>query len=116
MASNFAFYPQGGTVHLISDATTRTLTLTLAQSGGTGTMSLTGGNYGVSGVRIANTGTTHAFIMFTPATGGAVLNTTNGFPVLSNTIETFRTQGLPVLQTLAATGSTTLWITSGEGL
>ena len=116
MASNFAFYPQGGTVHTISDATTKTLTLSLAQMGGTGTMTVTGGNYQVSGVRIANTGTSHAFIMFTAPTGGAVLNTTNGFPVLANTVETFRTQGLPVLQHLAAAGSTTLWITSGEGL
>jgi len=116
MASNFAFYPQGGTVHLVSDATTKTLTLSLAQAGGTGTMALSGGNYQVSGVRIANTGTSHAFIIFTPASGGATLNTTNGFPVLANTVETFRTQGLPVLQTLAVAGSTTLWITSGEGL
>jgi len=115
MASNFAFYPQSLTTLFTVGATTITFSMTLQLSGGTGTLGLTSGNYQVSGARLANTGTSHVQVMFT-AGGTPALNTTNGFPVLSGTVETFRCQGLPVVQMLCLAGSTTVWITSGEGL
>ena len=115
MASNFAFYPQSVTTLFTVAANTITFSMSLQLNTGTSTLALTNGNYQVSGARIANTGTSHVQVMFT-ASGGPVLNTTNGFPVLSNTVETFRCQGLPLVQMLCLAGSTTVWITCGEGL
>ena len=117
MASNFAFYPQSQTSLHTVGATTITFSMTLNLTAGTGTLGLSGGNYQVSGCRIANTGTMNVQVMFTAGSpSGPTLNTTNGFPVLFGTVETFRCQGLPVVQMLCLAGSTTVWITAGEGL
>ena len=119
MASNFAFYPQSQTTLNTVGSASITLTMSLNLQSGTGTLGISSGNYQVSGCRIANTGTANVHVMFTAAgTSAPTINQTNGFPILFGTVETFRTQGLPVVQMLvrASEGSTTVWITAGEGL
>ena len=115
MASNFAFYPQSVTNAFTVGASTITFSMTLNLSGGTGTLGLTSGNYQVSGARLANTGTSHVQVLFS-SSGSPTLTSTNGMPVLSGTVETFRCQGLTYIQMLCLAGSTTVWITCGEGL
>lgn len=117
MASNFAFYPQSQTSLQTVGSTTITFSMTLNLAAGTSTLGLSQGNYQVSGCRLANTGTSNAQIMFTAGSpSGPTLNATNGMPLLSGTVETFRVQGLPVIQMTCLAGSTTVWITAGEGL
>ena len=117
MASNFAFYPQSQTTAFTVGTATTTFTMSLGKSAGTSTLAVSGGNYQVSGARLANTGTTNVHILFTTTgASGVTLTPTNGMPMLSGTIETFRVQGFPVLQMLTLEGSTTVWITCGEGL
>lgn len=117
MASNFAFYPQSTTSLFTVGSATVTFNMTLNNAAGTGTLALSGGDYAVSGARIANTGTSNVQILFTtPGTSGVTLTSDNGMPMLSQTIETFRVQGFSVCKMLCLDGSTTVWITCGEGL
>lgn len=116
MASNFAFYPQGPSAAFTVGVATLTFTLTLPMSGGTSTLSVAAGLYPVQGMRVANLGTVNVWMLTGPAdTTAPVLTSANGFPVLANTVETFRTQYMPRVQMLS-TGTSTIVITPGEGL
>jgi len=117
VASNFAFYPQSTTTAFTVTPSTTTFQMTLQLAGGTSTVTLAAGAYLPQGCRVANTGTVNVHVMFT-ATGpnSPTLDGTNGFPILGGTVETFRVQGLPVAKMLTLAGTSTLWITAGEGL
>lgn len=115
MASNFAFYPQGPSRAFTVGVATITFTLTMAIGAGTNTLSIASGLYPVQGMRVANLGTAHVWALTTASASHFALTTANGFPVLSNTVETFRTLHLPVVQLLSV-GTSTVWITPGEGL
>jgi len=69
---------------------------------------------GVRSVRVVNTGTQTIFLKFGISTTTATL--ADGFPVLSNTVETFLLQNevTHVACIASATGST-LYVTVGEG-
>jgi hypothetical protein len=117
VASNFAFYAQGPSSAYTVAAATITFTLSLPLAGGTGTLSVASGIYHVQGMRVANVGTVNVAILTTPAdTSAAVLSAANGMPVLANTVETFRALHMPRVQMLCPSGTTTVWITPGEGL
>ena len=117
MASNFAFYPQGPSAAFTVGPSTITFTLSLPLSGGTSTFSVAAGIYSVQGMRVANMGTVHCWIMTGPKdTSSPTLSASNGMPVLANTVETFRALGMPRVQMTCLSGTTTMWITPGEGL
>ena len=117
MASNFAFFPQGPSAAFTVGAGTLTFTMTLPMSSGTGTLQVASGNYPVQGMRVANVGTVHVWTLTGPQdTSCPVLTATNGFPVLANTVETFRIQYMNRVQMTCLSGTSTVWITPGEGL
>lgn len=116
MAANFAFYPQSITTWFTVGVTTATFTASLQRNAGTGTVSISAGIYQTQGCRIANLGTVHVHVNFTTLGSDPVLTSANGIPILSGTVETFRMQGLPVLQMLCPGATSTIAITFGEGL
>ncbi len=107
MASNFAFSPYGLTFPATVTAGTATLTLT---SGGP---SLTTGQFIPDGMRIANIGTAGAFIQLGVTAPTVALAT--GMPILPNTVEVFQLKG-QVAMAFTSAGTTTLFITRGEGV
>ncbi len=119
MAANFAFYPQSISTYFTVGSTTITFTSTLQRSAGTSTLSVAAGLYQVQGCRVSNEGTNHAYINVTAAGNDPVLvqSPPNGILILAGTVETFRMQGLSVLQMTCKSGTTTtLGFTFGEGL
>ena len=119
MAANFAFYPQSISTWFTIGSTTVTFTSTLQRTAQTGTLAITSGNYQVQGCRLSNNGTVNVYVNFTPTGNDPVLvaSPPNGLSLLAGTVETFRMQGLPVLQLVCTSGQTsTVGVTFGEGL
>ena len=107
MASNFAFCPFGVTSNVT--ATTALATVTVTGSG----PSLTAGKFLPDGMRLANLGTVAVFIQLGVTAPTVALTT--GIPVFGNTVETFQFKGQNAIAFTSA-GTTTLYITPGEGL
>ena len=116
MSGSYAFMPYGISTWITATIATSTLSLTVALSGGTSTLTTTSGNYAPSGCRIANNGTAAVSLMFsTTDTTAITLTGSNGMLLPGNTWETFWIRGFTTLQTLSQ-GTTTLSLTLGEGL
>ena len=116
MAGNFTFMPYGISTLVTVGVATTTFSINVALSAGTSTLSVVAGAFYAGSVRIANLGSVPAGLIFSP--GGASLPTltaNNGMQVIGGTVESFRIQGMPVMQALSA-GTTTLCITPGEGM
>src|SRR5512146_136949 len=114
MASNFAFRPYGLSQMVTVIATAGTVSLNLVKFGGV-TQSVTAGNYPPATIRVANLGTVAAFIQLGASADTVTVSTSSGMPVLAQTVETFRLAGQTTLAHIS-TGTSTLAITTGEGL
>ena len=108
MAGNFAFYPVGITTNITATTGTSTVTVTANPS-----PSITTGNYQPNGMRLANLGTVAVFVQFGVTAPTVAVGT--GMPIFGNTVETFQFRGQNAFAFTSA-GTTTLYITPGEGL
>lgn len=116
MASNFAFIPMGLTAQITVGAGLGTTTVWLEKfGGGSGTLTVTNGNYPPSGFRIACVGTVPVFINFCPSGQANTAAVGTAMPLFPNTIETFCTRGQNSIAHISA-GTATLYVTPGEGL
>lgn len=114
MASNFAFNPMGLSRRVTVTAGTATTTLAIVSLGNR-TQTVAVGAYPVNGVRITNVGTASVFVQFGAGSDTVTVGLGTGLEILANTVETFRLNGQSAMAYTSA-GTTTLGITTGEGL
>lgn len=118
MSSQYAFQAFGlSQAVTVGGAAPATVSLTVLTNTTT-TLTTAGGTYQPDGVRIANNGTASVFMNFYPSTTVSItVSASNGLQMLSNTVETFRVRGQPVIA-LFCTGTftVTLSVTPGEGV
>lgn len=106
----------GLTVPITVGAGLGTTTVWLAKyGGGTGTLSVAGGNYPPSGFRFANVGTVPVWIQFGPAGQANTAAVGTAMPVMPNTVESFNTRGQNSIAHISE-GTATVYVTPGEGL
>lgn len=90
-------------------------TVNLSVTTATGSVARTlSGHVGGDEVRVANTGTAVAFVEF--GASGITASVTTSFPVLPGTAEVFSVNPLQTnVAAITASGTTTLYITTGRG-
>lgn len=118
MSSQFAFQAFGlSQAVTVGGAAPATLSLTVLNNT-TVTQTTLGGNFQPDGVRIVNNGTASVFMNFYPSTTVSItVSATNAMQMLSNTVETFRVRGQPVIAfACTGTNTVTLSVTPGEGV